>query len=81
MTASIAGPWTLGSKYKWMNPFAVIWTIIITIIFCLPFTPRGRVEHVGATTDVHLGRRQLRADHGRAVLIIGSGIWWLLSAQ
>ena len=22
-----------------MNPFAVIWTGIITIIFCLPFTP------------------------------------------
>jgi amino acid transporter len=31
--------WNLGSKYKWMNPFAVIWTVIITIIFCLPFTP------------------------------------------
>ncbi len=34
-----AGPWTLGSRYKWMNPFAVVWTILITIIFCLPFTP------------------------------------------
>jgi hypothetical protein len=22
-----------------MNPFAVIWTALITIIFCLPFTP------------------------------------------
>ena len=34
-----AGPWTLGTRYKWMNPFAVVWTILITIIFCLPFTP------------------------------------------
>jgi amino acid transporter len=31
--------WSLGSKYKWMNPFAVLWTAYITIIFCLPFTP------------------------------------------
>ncbi len=22
-----------------MNPFAVVWTVLITIIFCLPFTP------------------------------------------
>jgi amino acid transporter len=34
-----AGPWTNGKKYKWMNPFATIWVGLITIIFCLPFTP------------------------------------------
>ena len=34
-----SGPWNLGGKYRWMNPFAVLWTIYITIIFCLPFTP------------------------------------------
>jgi amino acid transporter len=33
------GPWTNGRKYKWMNPFATVWVIFITIIFCLPFTP------------------------------------------
>jgi amino acid transporter len=31
--------WSLGQKYKWMNPFAVLWTLYITIVFCLPFTP------------------------------------------
>lgn len=31
--------WNLGSKYKWMNPFAVVWTLYITVIFCLPFVP------------------------------------------
>jgi amino acid transporter len=34
-----AGPWTNGHKYKWMNPFATFWVGLITIIFCLPFTP------------------------------------------
>jgi amino acid transporter len=33
------GPWTLGRKYKWMNAFATFWVCLITIIFCLPFTP------------------------------------------
>jgi amino acid transporter len=33
------GPWNLGGRYKWMNPFAVVWTLFITIVFCLPFTP------------------------------------------
>jgi amino acid transporter len=31
--------WNLGNRWKWMNPFAVLWTVFITIIFCLPFTP------------------------------------------
>jgi len=31
--------WNLGNKWRWMNPFAFIWVGIITIIFCLPFTP------------------------------------------
>jgi amino acid transporter len=31
--------WSLGNRYKWMNPFAVLWTAYITVVFCLPFTP------------------------------------------
>ena len=34
-----AGPWNNGKKYKWMNSFATFWVVLITIIFCLPFTP------------------------------------------
>jgi amino acid transporter len=33
------GPWNNGRKYKWMNSFATFWVALITIIFCLPFTP------------------------------------------
>ena len=36
-----AGPWTLGSKYKWMNPIAFSWVAICVVIFCLPFAPAG----------------------------------------
>jgi amino acid transporter len=33
------GPWTLGSKYKWMNLFAVIEILVISVYLILPFTP------------------------------------------
>jgi amino acid transporter len=33
------GPWNNGRKYKWMNAFSTFWVGLITIIFCLPFTP------------------------------------------
>jgi amino acid transporter len=35
------GPWTLGQKYRWINPIAFVWVGICVIIFCLPFTPAG----------------------------------------
>jgi amino acid transporter len=35
------GPWTLGSKYKWINPIAVGWVALCVVIFCLPFAPAG----------------------------------------
>ena len=35
------GPWTLGHKYKWINPAAFVWVAICVVIFCLPFTPEG----------------------------------------
>ena len=35
------GPWTLGSKYKWINPIAFIWVALCVIIFCLPVSPAG----------------------------------------
>ena len=37
----VRGPWTLGSKYKWINPIACVWVALCVIIFCLPFSPEG----------------------------------------
>jgi len=36
-----SGSWTLGSKYRWINPVACVWVALCVIIFCLPFTPEG----------------------------------------
>jgi amino acid transporter len=35
------GPWTLGAKYKWLNPIAFIWVALCVIIFCLPTSQQG----------------------------------------
>jgi amino acid transporter len=35
------GPWTLGSKYKWMSLLAVGEIVITSIYFILPFSPAG----------------------------------------
>ncbi len=59
--AFVPGPWTLGKKYKWINPAAIIWVAICVIIFCLPFTPAGVPWRDGVRLEV----RQLRADHRR----------------
>ena len=35
------GAWNLGSKYKWMNPIAVVWVLMCHVIFSLPFRLPG----------------------------------------
>ena len=35
------GAWTLGRRYKWMCPVAVVWTLLMIVVFSLPFVPAG----------------------------------------
>jgi amino acid transporter len=44
-----AGPWTLGNKYRWINPIAIVWVGLCVIIFCLPFTPTAVPGNSGFT--------------------------------
>ena len=43
------GPWTLGNKYKWMCPIAVIEVVVVCIIAFLPTAPGG----VPGNADFH----------------------------
>jgi amino acid transporter len=70
------GPWTLGSKYKWMNPFAVVWVALITVIFILPTTPAGvpwRDEFDWNAVNY--------APLVTGGLILAVGLWWVLGAR
>ena len=70
------GPWTNGPKYRWMNLVATIWVGIITVIFCLPFTPAGVPWNDDFTwSSVNYAPLTVGG------LILAVGIWWLVSAR
>jgi amino acid transporter len=70
------GPWTLGAKYRWMCTFSVIWVGIITIIFCLPFTPAA----VPFNDDFDWNAVNY-APIAVGTVMLAVGIWWLVSAR
>jgi amino acid permease len=70
------GPWTLGNKYKWVNPAAVIWVIICVICFSLPFTPAG-----WPFSSEKFQWEAFNYAPGVLVLIGLIAIWWKLSAN
>jgi amino acid transporter len=70
------GPWTLGRKYKWMNPLATIWVGIITIIFILPTSPGGV-----PWDDAFDWKLVNYAPLVTGALILAVTIWWLVSAK
>jgi amino acid transporter len=70
------GSWTLGNKYKWMNPFATVWVALITIIFILP-TSKAGVPWNDEFDWNFVNYAPLVT--GGLFLIVG--VWWLVSAK
>jgi amino acid transporter len=70
------GPWTLGKKYKWINPAAIIWVAICVIIFCLPFTPAA-VPWRDEFDWKYVNYAPITV--GALLLIVG--IWWAVRAK
>jgi amino acid transporter len=70
------GPWNNGKKYRWMNPFAVVWVGIITIIFILPTVPAGVPWNDGF--DWKFVNYAPIVTGG---VILAVGIWWQVSAK
>jgi amino acid transporter len=71
-----SGSWTLGRKYKWMNPVAVIWVAIITVIFILPTTPAGVPWN-----DEFDWNAVNYAPIVTGGMFIAVGLWWVLGAK
>jgi amino acid transporter len=74
--AFVPGSWTLGTKYKWMNPIAVAEIAVISVYFILPFTPAA----IPGNKDF-----SWKFVNYAPVLTIGTlvvlAIWWHLSAK
>jgi amino acid transporter len=70
------GPWTLGKKYKWVNPAAVIWVAICVVVFSLPQGSTGAPWH-----DDFDFKYVNYAPIAVGVVFAAVGIWWLVSAR
>ena len=72
----VPGPWTLGKKYKWVNPAACIWVAICVIIFILPQAPVG-VPWRKEFDWKYVNYAPITV--GGLFLVVG--IWWLVRAR
>ena len=70
------GAWTLGRHYKWINPLAVAWIILIVILFLMPTVPTAIPWHSGFDWNVV---NYAPITVGGVLLLVG--IWWMVSAR
>jgi len=70
------GPWTLGRKYRWVNPGAVLLVIVMVIIFILPTTPEG-VPWNSQFDWKALNYAPLTV----GAVFVAVGLWWLIRAR
>jgi amino acid transporter len=71
------GPWTLGSKYRWLNPIAFTWVGLCVIIFCLPVNNPGGVYFKNGFTWGSVNYAPLVT----IAVMAGVTIWYLVSAR
>lgn len=71
-----AGAWTTGKHYKWINPIAVAWIILIVILFLMPTVPTAIPWHSGFNWNVV---NYAPITVGGVLLLVG--VWWLVSAK
>jgi hypothetical protein len=69
------GAWSLGNHYKWISPLAVIWIVVVCILFLLPVSPKGIPGPDFDWSVVNYAPLTV----GGAVILFGG--WYLLSAR
>jgi amino acid transporter len=72
----VPGPWTLGRKYRWLNPIAFTWVGLCVIIFCLPTSPAGvYFKHGFSWGSVNY------APIVTIAVMVSVTLWYLISAR
>src|SRR3954454_11192233 len=69
------GAWSLGNHYKWISPLAVIWIVVVCILFLLPVSPKGIPGPDFDWSVVNYAPLTV----GGALILFGG--WYLLSAR
>jgi amino acid transporter len=74
----VPGAWSLGKHYKWIDPIAIIWVAIISVLFLLPVSPAGIPfkSNPGWNWNVV---NYAPATVGGALILFGG--WYVLSAR
>jgi hypothetical protein len=72
------GAWSLGKHYKWINPIAILWVVLISVVFMLPTSPGGIPGHSSPGFSWNLANYAPLTIVGAFVLFGG---WWVLSAN
>ncbi len=70
------GAWHLGERYKWIDPLALAWIVVICILFVLPIAPAGVPWNDGFDWNV---ANYAPLTVGGAFLLFGG--WYALSAK
>ena len=70
------GAWSLGKHYRWINPIAFCWVVLIVILFLMPTVPTAIPWHSGF--DWHVVNYAPLTVGGVIALVGG---WWLISAH
>lgn len=70
------GAWSLGRHYKWINPIAVAWIILIVILFLMPTAPAAIPWRTGfAWSFVNYAPITVGG------VLVAVGLWWAVSAR
>jgi amino acid transporter len=80
------GAWHLGRHYKWIDPLAIIWIVLICVLFLLPLFPDGIPGNSAVVGTNHFITNVNWADVNYAPLTVGGAFilfagWWVLSAK
>jgi amino acid transporter len=70
------GAWSLGRHHRWINPIAIGWVVVISIVFMLPTNPGGMPWRTGF--DLNLVN-YAPVTIGTALLLFGG--WYAVSAR
>ena len=70
------GAWNLGNHYKWIDPLAIGWIVLICVLFLMPIAPTGVPWQTGFTWNVV---NYAPITVGAALVLFGG--WYVLSAH
>jgi amino acid transporter len=70
-----SGPWSLGKRYKWVNPLAIVFVVVTVIALDLPFT------HTAVPWNSDFDATAL--NYTPFVILVGIivAIWWVAGAK